>query len=111
MLQVNYNAQGQVFTLMHRKRLDFLVAREVKTAILRSVSRNYKNIALDLSGVSFIDSTAFIMLLELKRILNGSGYVFCLANVSDDAKELMGLGPWYKELSFCCSDTKPVVTS
>ena len=92
MLLTTYNSQDQVFSLINQKRLDFLIAGEIKSAILNSINMDHQNVILDISGVHFIDTAAFGMLAELDELLPKLGYTFCLSGVSEEVNELIELG-------------------
>ena len=87
-----------VFVLRRRKRLDIIIAEDVKSKILRSVDKKYKRIIFDLEAVHFIDSTAVAMLMDLNGILTESGYHFSITNISNDMMELLQLVPILKSL-------------
>jgi anti-anti-sigma factor len=106
MIHTKQKLQDMVFFLSKSKRLDLLIAEEVKSTILTCVGKDHKNIILDLSGIHFIDSTALSMLSELDGILSGKGCFFHLSNASAEVQELIDLGKYHMKLMFHEPDHK-----
>ncbi len=91
MLQTQQIDNNLFFSITNRKRLNVLIASEVKSIIGKAISKNNTNIIFDLTGIEFIDSASFTMLIDLNTEIVNRGNQFYIANVSEEVKELINL--------------------
>lgn len=91
MLQTQSIDNNLFFSIINRKKLNVLIADEVKSTITRAISKRSTNVIIDLAGIEFIDSAAFSMLLELNNEISYAGNTLYIANVSLEVNELLSL--------------------
>ena len=68
--------------------LDIATAQELHETI-DGLEGDVGEIALDLAGVDFIDSSGLRALLEVERVATGAGHGFCIVRPSVNAVRLM----------------------
>jgi anti-anti-sigma factor len=84
--------QGQlVVTFEGVQKLYILNHEEIKKELTWYKTIYHKELILDLSGIRFIDTTGFRLLMELNENYKNSGMKLLLSNVSKDAEELFEL--------------------
>lgn len=66
-------------------------AKEVENELMEYVRKPSARVTLNLNGVDFIDSSAFESLLRVLRNAKVNNTEFQLANISDEAMELIKL--------------------
>lgn len=64
-------------------------SNEMRKALLKALRAKPANIPVDLSGVSYIDSSALATLLEATRIARGQGTHLTLAGLHDQPQYLV----------------------
>lgn len=73
------------------ERIDFEVAGELRATLLDSIATGHRNLVVDLSAVSFIDSSglgAFVSAFKALKTNNGDGDIR-LANLQPPVTELL----------------------
>jgi anti-anti-sigma factor len=95
MIQKEYKNSYIIYTLKRGKRIDILnsdiIKEVIEKDILRTDSRKKIKFVINLTGIKFIDSYGFRVLLELigiSKIYNNQLY---FANISDELRELIQL--------------------
>lgn len=79
-----------VISFNNDSKLNVTVTQKIKTEIIKVITPNSK-IALNLSGISYIDSTGFGMLLSILRHCKNSNASLKLCNISPEVMELIKL--------------------
>lgn len=79
-----------VISFKDDNKLNVTVTPKIKTEIVKSIVPNSK-IILDLSGISYIDSTGFGMLLSILRHCKSINSGLRLCNISSKVMELIKL--------------------
>jgi anti-anti-sigma factor len=95
MIQKEYKNSYIIYTLKRGKRIDILnsdiIKEVIEKDILRTDSRKKIKFVINLTGIKFIDSYGFRVLLELigiSKIYNNQLY---FVNISDELRELIQL--------------------
>jgi len=79
-----------VISFNNDNKLNVTVTQKIKTEIIKLINPNSK-IVLNLSGISYIDSTGFGMLLSLLRHSKNTNSQLKLCNISPEVMELVKL--------------------
>jgi anti-sigma B factor antagonist len=102
-----------VVKLKDSDRFNALIAEPVKEQLLECYSKPNVNLAFDLEGINFIDSSGFgVFLSALKAASNNYGQ-FKICNISKEVTELFKLLQLhhvfeiYDELDACIASFKP----
>jgi anti-sigma B factor antagonist len=102
-----------VVSLKDTNRFNALIAEPVKERLIEFYNKPNVNLAFDLGGITFIDSSGFgVFLSALKAASNNYGQ-FKICNVSSDVIELFKLLQLhhvfeiYDELDACLESFKP----
>ncbi len=90
MIDVEKINDVMVISFSNDSKLNVTVTQKIKTEIIKVISPNSK-IALNLSGISYIDSTGFGMLLSILRHCKNSNASLKLCNISPEVMELIKL--------------------
>ncbi len=95
MIRKEYNNSYIVYTINRAKRIDILNSDIIKETVEKDIARTEgrKNIkhVINLSGIKFIDSYGFRVLLELIRVSEIDNNQLYFANISDEVRELIHL--------------------
>lgn len=90
MIDVEKINDVMVISFSNDSKLNVTVTQKIKTEIIKVITPNSK-IALNLSGISYIDSTGFGMLLSILRHCKNSNASLKLCNISPEVMELIKL--------------------
>lgn len=90
MIDVEKINDVMVISFSNDSKLNVTVTQKIKTEIIKVITPNTK-VALNLSGVSYIDSTGFGMLLSILRHCKNSNASLKLCNISPEVMELVKL--------------------
>ena len=74
--------------------------RDYKKQIVDALMEDYENVYLDLSDVTFIDSSGISMLIYLVRFLRNSNRFLTLKSVSENVFQVLELGSFDKYFKF-----------
>ena len=91
MLTIDKYSDNYVVSLKGTKRLNVLIAEIVKKKLLKLLNKSGKTLVFDLSGIYFIDTEGFGILLETLYVAKKNACIFKLANVSNEVNELINL--------------------
>lgn len=80
-----------VVKLKDTHRLSALIAEPVKDQLLEYFNKAKTRLVLDLSGITFIDSSGFNVLLSAMKAANNNYGQFKLCNVNSEVMELFKL--------------------
>ena len=86
-----------VFTVLDEK-LNSLVAPELKTELIMLNTEGVSNIVLDLSHVTFVDSSGLSAILVANRLCAQNGGNLVLANISENVSRLIKISQLDKVL-------------
>ncbi len=81
----------EVLTFENVSKLNILVAQSLKEEISQYLNKEGKNIALNLDGIEYVDSSGFGALLSILRNAKNNNSTFKICNVSQDVMELVKL--------------------
>lgn len=90
MIDVEKINDVMVISFSENSKLNVTVTQKIKTEVIKAINPNAK-VALNLSGVSYIDSTGFGMLLSILRHCKNSNATLKLCNISPEVMELIKL--------------------
>ncbi|HON70072.1 MAG TPA: STAS domain-containing protein [Tenuifilum sp.] len=90
MIDVEKINDVMVISFSENSKLNVTVTQKIKTEVIKVITPNAK-VALNLSGVSYIDSTGFGMLLSILRHCKNSNATLKLCNISPEVMELIKL--------------------
>ncbi len=90
MIDVEKINDVMVISFSESSKLNVTVTQKIKTEIIKAITPNAK-VALNLSGISYIDSTGFGMLLSILRHCKNSNASLKLCNISPEVMELVKL--------------------
>ena len=71
--------------------VDFGNVAELRAAILRQANGEPRNLVIDLSGVTFLDSMGLSVLIQGKRSVEGSGGQLAIVNAGDRVRHVLQL--------------------
>jgi len=71
--------------------IDMATAPLIDDAFASVLDEGYNRIAIDLSGVDFIDSSGLNALIRARNIVNGRGLTLIISKLSDQARRLFEL--------------------
>ncbi len=95
MIRKEYINSYIVYAINRAKRIDILNSDIIKETVEKDIARTEgrKNIkhVINLSGIKFIDSYGFRVLLELIRVSEIDNNQLYFANISDEVRELIHL--------------------
>ena len=80
-----------VVKLKDTNRLNSLITEPVKEKLLEFFNKPNVNLAFDLQGISFIDSSGFGVFLSAMKAANNNYGQFKICNVNEDVMELFKL--------------------
>lgn len=113
MLETKNIDDVMVVSLKDTSRFNSLITEPVKESLIEFFNKPNVNLAFDLGGISFIDSSGFgVLLSALKAASNNYGQ-FKICNVSGEVMELFKLLQLhnifeiYNELDDCLKSFKP----
>ncbi len=86
-----------VFTVLDEK-LNSLVAPELKTELIMLNTEGISNIVLDLSQVTFVDSSGLSAILVANRLCGQNGGNLVLANIKENVSRLIKISQLDKVL-------------
>jgi len=90
MIDVEKINDVMVISFSPNNKLNVTVTQKIKAEIIKVINPNAK-VALNLSGISYIDSTGFGMLLSILRHCKNSNASLKLCNISPEVMELIKL--------------------
>ncbi|HDP75938.1 MAG TPA: anti-sigma factor antagonist [Bacteroidales bacterium] len=90
MIDVEKINDVMVISFSENSKLNVTVTQKIKTKVIKVITPNAK-VALNLSGVSYVDSTGFGMLLSILRHCKNSNASLKLCNISPEVMELVKL--------------------
>jgi anti-sigma B factor antagonist len=61
---------------------------EIKSELLAQFNENPLDLIIDLSKVTYIDSSGMSLLIETKRVIEGMGKTYWIQNIPDEIKQL-----------------------
>ncbi len=89
-MSVTSQIDGSTLTIMVSGRFDFSVHQEFRVAY-ESQNPKPESYIVDLSGTSYLDSSALGMLLLLRDYAEGNGGDICITNCNDDVKKILSI--------------------
>jgi len=98
MLQVEKLSNEFIVSFKGAKRLNVLMAVQVKEQLMKFFELDAARVHLNLDGINFIDSAGFEMLRLVNAEAVKANGEFCLLNVNEDVQELIDLLDLNKEL-------------
>ena len=93
---------GGVLVIALEGDVDLKTSPDARKILLNAVTRNLP-IVIDLSGVSYIDSSGVASLIEAFQKARKSGHKFVLAAVSESALRVLNLARMAKVFTICPS--------
>lgn len=90
MINVEQIGDVVVISFSNDNKLNVTVTQRIKTEIIKIISPNSK-IILNLSGINYIDSTGFGMLLSVLRHCKNNNSTLKLCNITPEVMELIRL--------------------
>lgn len=90
MINVEQIGDVVVISFSNDNKLNVTVTQRIKTEIIKIISPNSK-IILNLSGINYIDSTGFGMLLSVLRHCKNNNSTLKLCNITHEVMELIRL--------------------
>ncbi len=93
---------GGVLVIALEGDVDLKTSPDARKILLNAVTRNLP-IVIDLSGVSYIDSSGVASLIEAFQKARKSGHKFVLAAVSESALRVLNLARMDKVFTICPS--------
>jgi len=91
MLTVNHLENKYIVSFYNVSRLNILNANEIEQKVLPIIHNQGTHLIMNFSGIKFIDSTGFEMLLKIYRTSRINNSTFDFINISDEIKELFKL--------------------
>lgn len=102
-MKINPKEVGDICILEIEGEVDAEHSAQLKKAIVKAREDYAKHFILDLSGVSFIDSTGLGVLISLMRHLNENGGKLKLAGLQDEVRSIFEITRLYKVFDLCPS--------
>lgn len=99
-LEIGRRAEGGNHTLALAGELDLASARELEQIVAELCAADAKRVTLDLSGVTFIDSSGLRALLGSREICAAHGHELLLSGCTDYVRQLLELTGLDSVLSF-----------
>ena len=90
-MEIQEQKLGAVFVLRPVGAIATGDAEQIKTAALRTASKNLGRVLLDISRVPFVDSQCIEAFLDVTEQLGQSGQVLKLCGVNDTIKQALDL--------------------
>ncbi len=90
MIDINKINDVMVISFGNDNKLNVTVTQKIKAEVIKAITPNSK-VVLNLSGISYIDSTGFGMLLSILRHCKNSNSVLKLCSISPEVMELIKL--------------------
>lgn len=91
MLTVDKIENKYIVSFYNVSKFNVLNSKEIESRLLPLVSQKDSNLTLNFSGIRFIDSTGFEVLMNILKTSRKSNSCFSLINLSEDLMELMEL--------------------
>jgi len=91
MLTVNKVENKYVVSFYNMNKLNILNSNEVESKLIPLISQDGSNLTLNFSGIKFIDSSGFDVLLKVYNTSKSSSAELNFINLSEDLMELMQL--------------------
>ncbi|MBI9055578.1 MAG: STAS domain-containing protein [Bacteroidales bacterium] len=91
MLEVNKVENKYVVSFYNMNKLNVLNSNEIETKLFNLINQEGSSLALNFSGIKFIDSSGFDMLLKIYRVAKENNSELRFINLSEDLMELMRL--------------------
>ncbi|MCC6273647.1 MAG: STAS domain-containing protein [Deltaproteobacteria bacterium] len=102
-MKINPKEVGDICILEIEGEVDAEHSAQLKKAIVKAREDYAKHFILNLSGVSFIDSTGLGVLISLMRHLNENGGKLKLAGLQDEVRSIFEITRLYKVFDLCPS--------
>ncbi len=110
MIQVEKINNHFVVSFAGQKKLNIVIANDLKARLLKIIATPNRTLILDLDGIKFIDSEGFNVLISLLKAAENNNCAFKICNVSDEINELIELVELQDVFMICeNSFTGPVV--
>jgi len=91
MLTVNKVENKYVVSFYNMNKLNILNSNEIESKLIPLISQDGSNLTLNFSGIKFIDSSGFDVLLKVYNASKSSSAELNFINLSEDLMELMQL--------------------
>ena len=91
MLTVDHIENTYLASFYNVSRLNVLNSKEIESQLLPLVSQSESNLTLNLSGIKFIDSSGFEILMSLYKVAKLNNSNLSLINLSVELVELVKL--------------------
>ena len=102
-MKINAKGVGDICVLEIEGEVDSEHSAQLKKAIVKAREEYAKHFILDLSGVSFIDSTGLGVLISLMRHMNENAGHLKLAGLQDEVRSIFEITRLYKVFDLCPS--------
>lgn len=99
MFKINIKSNCATFQLQKSKRIGILIVTDIRQEVEKYFLKPFKFLVFDLSGIEFIDSAGFTMLIDLQQQAKFMGKEFFIINTTDEVKELIHLAKLDNRLS------------
>lgn len=80
-----------IVSFRHINRINVINSKEVEHELINLLKKRVSTMFLDLTGINFIDSTGFKILLEIQKFALEKHINFILFNVDEEVLELINL--------------------
>lgn len=77
-----------VASFTNEDKINTMITEPIKEELVGLFTEPNVKLALDLSGIKFIDSSGFSVLLAIRKAAENNFGIFKICNISDDVKEL-----------------------
>ena len=91
MLKIEQTANQYLVHFYNVKKFNVLIAHQIEDQLLQLVQQSGTKVSLNFTGVSFIDSVGFEVLLNIIRQADLNDSKLILMNVGDEAMEIIKL--------------------